>query len=408
MIRTMTTEAFTLFDTAIGSCGVAWGRRGLTGLQLPEADVAETRARMAHRFPDAREIVPPPGVQRALNRIVSLLRGEPSDLSEIPLDMEGVPPFHQRVYEITRAIPPGETLSYGEVAARIGADGGARAVGQALGRNPFAIIVPCHRVLAAGGKVGGFSANGGIATKRKLLAIAGLQLDARLPLFDGDGAFGFDPDTAIDHLRAADAGLARLIDATGPFRMELKTAPNLFAALAEAIVHQQLTGKAAATIHGRVCALFPRSRPTADRLLRLTNPALRGAGLSRSKILSLRDLAERAADGSVPTLAQAHKMDDEALIERLMEVRGIGRWTAEMLLMFHLGRPDVLPVDDYGIRKGFGYAFRKRKFPSQEMVAKRGERWKPYRTVASWYLWRAAEKADRVKRAAADPPGSTS
>ena len=404
MIRAMTTEAFTLFDTAIGPCGVAWGRRGLTGLQLPEADAAETRARMARRFPNAREILPPPGVQRALDRIVSLLRGDPSDLSEIPLDMQGVPPFHQQVYEVTRAIPPGETLSYGEVAARIGAEGGARAVGQALGRNPFAIIVPCHRVLAAGGKVGGFSANGGIATKRKLLAIEGFKLGAALPLFDGDGAFAFDPDTAIAHLREADGGLAKLIDATGPFRMELKTAPSLFAALAEAIVYQQLTGKAAATIHGRVCALFPRAKAglTADHILRVADQKLREAGLSRSKILSLRDLARRTADGDVPTLAQAHKMTDAAIIERLTEIRGIGRWTAEMLLMFRLGRPDVLPVDDYGIRKGYAYAFRTRGEPSREAIEKRGERWKPYRTVASWYLWRAAEKVGRVKRAMAD------
>ncbi|HEY7689779.1 MAG TPA: methylated-DNA--[protein]-cysteine S-methyltransferase, partial [Dongiaceae bacterium] len=394
----MVTEAFTIFDTAIGPCGAAWSRRGLTALQLPEADAAETRARMARRFPDARELAPPPGVQRALDRVVALLRGEGSDLQEIPLDMDGVPEFHRRVYEAARAIPPGETLSYGEVAAKIGADGAARAVGQALGRNPYAIIVPCHRVLAAGGKVGGFSANGGIATKMRLLGIEGVKTRKALPLFDGDGAFAFDPDEAIAHLRQADGTLAQLIDAVGPFRMELRMAPSLFAALAEAIVYQQLTGKAAATIHGRVCALFPRKVPTADRLLRLTDPALRDSGLSRSKILSLRDLAKRTADGAVPTLAEAHRMDDAPLVERLMEVRGIGRWTAEMLLMFRLGRPDVLPVDDYGIRKGFGYAFRKRKFPTQQIVAKHGERWRPYRTVASWYLWRAAERAGRTKR----------
>jgi len=399
----MTTEAFTLFDTAIGRCGVAWGRRGLTALQLPENGDPETRARLARRFPDARESSPPPGVQRALDCIVALLRGEASDLSDIPLDMGGVPPFHQRVYEVTRAIPPGATLSYGEVAARIGAEGGARAVGQALGRNPFAIIVPCHRVLAAGGKVGGFSANGGITTKMRLLAIEGVKTHVSLPLFDGDGAFGFDPETAIAHLRKADTALARLIDATGPFRMELKTAPSLFAALAEAIVYQQLTGKAAATIHGRVCALFPRTKAglSADHILRVSDQKLRDAGLSRPKILSLRDLALRTANGDIPTLAQAHKMEDAAIVERLTEVRGIGRWTAEMLLIFRFGRPDVLPADDYGIRKGFAYAFRKQDLPSREEIEKRGARWKPYCTVASWYLWRAAEKAGRVKRAAA-------
>jgi 3-methyladenine DNA glycosylase/8-oxoguanine DNA glycosylase len=177
--------------------------------------------------------------------------------------------------------------------------------------------------------------------------------------------------------------------------MQLKKTPSLFAALAEAIVYQQLTGKAAGTIYARVCALFPRAHegPTAEQLLRVSDEKLRGAGLSGTKLLSLRDLARRAADGAIPTLAEAHRMDDAEIIERLTEVRGIGRWTAEMLLMFRLGRPDVLPIDDYGIRKGFAVAFRKRETPTPADVEKRGARWSPYRTVASWYLWRAADRA---------------
>ena len=167
----MTAHGFTLFDTAIGRCGVAWSDRGLVGVQLPEGSEAETRERMLQRFPAAAEIAPPSKVQAAIDRIVALLRGEPSDLSAIALDMEDVAPFHRRVYETARAIPPGKTLAYGEVAARLGATGAARAVGQALGRNPFPIVVPCHRVLAAGGKIGGFSAHGGLATKRRMLAI---------------------------------------------------------------------------------------------------------------------------------------------------------------------------------------------------------------------------------------------
>jgi methylated-DNA-[protein]-cysteine S-methyltransferase len=390
----MMASGFTLFDTAIGRCGVAWGERGVAGVQLPEAGEQETRARMLQRFPAAGEAAPPPEVQHAIDRIMALLRGEASDLSAIALDMDQVPAFHRRVYEAARGIPPGMTLSYGDIAARAGAPGAARAVGQALGRNPFPIVVPCHRVLAAGGKIGGFSAQGGIVTKRRMLAIEGAPLNgAATPLLDVDGALGFDPDLAVAHLRAADAVLARVIDEVGPFRMRLRPAPSVFAALAEAITYQQLNGKAAAAIFARVSALFPRARPTAGRLLRISEEKLRGAGLSRSKLLSLRDLAQKAEDGTIPTLAEIQGMADETIIERLSEVRGIGRWTAEMLLIFRLGRPDVLPVDDYGVRKGFAIAVDQQELPKPKELAAYGDRWKPYRTAASWYLWRMAEKA---------------
>jgi methylated-DNA-[protein]-cysteine S-methyltransferase len=178
----MTGYGFTLFDTAIGRCGIAWSERGVVGVQLPEAGEPETRARMLNRFPAAGEAAPPPEVQRALDSIVALLHGEASDLSAIALDMEGVPPFHRRVYEVARTIPPGKTLSYGAIAARLDARGAARAVGQALGRNPFPIVVPCHRVLAAGGKVGGFSAHGGNTTKLRMLAIEGARING-VPAF---------------------------------------------------------------------------------------------------------------------------------------------------------------------------------------------------------------------------------
>jgi methylated-DNA-[protein]-cysteine S-methyltransferase len=386
-----------LFDTAIGRCGIAWGGRGVVGVQLPEAREAETRARMLHRFPDAREAPPPADVQRAVDGIVALLRGERSQLDAVPLDMERVPPFHRRVYEVARTIPPGTTLTYGDIAARLGAPGSARAVGQALGRNPFAIVVPCHRVLAAGGKVGGFSADGGVTTKLRMLSIEGAQASGTAPLFEGDGAYGFDAAAAVAHVRASDEALARVIDTVGPFRMQLQRAPSLFGALAEAIVYQQLHARAAATIFGRVCALFPRAHagPTAEQILRVSDEKLRGAGLSRSKLLSLKDLARKAAGGAIPSLAEAHRLDDETIIERLTEVRGIGRWTAEMFLIFRLGRPDVLPADDYGIRQGFATVFKKRELPARKDLEKRGERWKPYRTVASWYLWRAAEMAKK-------------
>jgi O-6-methylguanine DNA methyltransferase len=180
----MTARGFALFDTAIGRCAIAWGERGVLGVQLPEASEAKTLARMRRRFPETREALPPAAVQRAIEGIAALLQGEAVDLAAVALDMAHVPPFERRVYEVARTIPPGATLAYGDIAARLGAPADARAVGQALGQNPFPIVVPCHRVLAAGGKVGGFSANGGIATKLRLLTIEGARTSPEPTLFE--------------------------------------------------------------------------------------------------------------------------------------------------------------------------------------------------------------------------------
>ncbi len=181
----MSPQGFTLFDTAVGQCGIAWGAHGILGVQLPERHGSATRARVMRRYRDATETPPPPTVQRAIDDIVALLRGEKRDLSAIELDMDGVPPFHRRVYAVARTIPPGATLSYGDIAARLGDRTAAREVGEAMGQNPFPLIVPCHRVLAAGGKVGGFSAAGGVTTKLRLLSIEGAQIGEPPTLFDG-------------------------------------------------------------------------------------------------------------------------------------------------------------------------------------------------------------------------------
>jgi methylated-DNA-[protein]-cysteine S-methyltransferase len=167
----MRNNAFTLFATAIGSCALIWSARGIAGVQLPESDEAATRRRVLERFPEAREAVPPADIAQTRESIVALLGGENVDLTGVALDMEAVPPFHRRVYEAARTIGLGRTLTYGALARRIGAEGAARAVGQALGKNPFPICVPCHRVLAASGKLGGFSAHGGVETKHRLLEI---------------------------------------------------------------------------------------------------------------------------------------------------------------------------------------------------------------------------------------------
>ena len=177
------TAFYTLFETAIGLCGLAWHERGVIGFQLPEDDTSKTRSRIARRFPGIVETPPPPHIRGIVADVTALLQGEARDLSAVPLDMEGVPDFDRRVYEIARGIPPGRVLTYGEVASRLGINN-ARAIGQSLGRNPFAVIVPCHRVVAADGKLGGFSASGGSTTKRRLLAIEDARRDENPTLFD--------------------------------------------------------------------------------------------------------------------------------------------------------------------------------------------------------------------------------
>ncbi|WP_262031125.1 methylated-DNA--[protein]-cysteine S-methyltransferase [Microvirga sp. Mcv34] len=174
---------YTLFETSIGPCGLAWNGRGVIGFQLPEGDVSATRGRLAKRFPGIVEVSPPQHVQGTITDVAALLQGEARDLTGVALNMDDVPDFDRRVYEIARGIPPGRVLTYGEVASRLGINN-ARAIGQALGRNPFAVIVPCHRVVAANGRPGGFSANGGATTKRRLLAIEGARRDESPTLFD--------------------------------------------------------------------------------------------------------------------------------------------------------------------------------------------------------------------------------
>jgi len=180
----MTDQHFALFDTAIGICGIEWGPRGINGLQLPMGGDEKTRTRIRQRHGDISEVAPTKEVQRAIDRIVRLLAGEPDDLRDIALDLDGVPDFNRGVYDIARTIPPGETTTYGDIAKRLGGVELSRDVGQALGRNPCPIVVPCHRVLAAGQKPGGFSAKGGTTTKLKMLAIEGAAVNHTPSLFD--------------------------------------------------------------------------------------------------------------------------------------------------------------------------------------------------------------------------------
>jgi|SRR5271166_68590 len=216
-----------------------------------------------------------------------------------------------------------------------------------------------------------------------------------------------DHAEALVHLSRVDRKLARIIAKAGLFALRPERTQSIFEALLESIIYQQLNGKVAATITGRVKALFPenthslRTRrglvagfPTPEQILAAKPELLRSAGLSQNKMLAIRDLAAKTLDGTVPTARQTNRMSDDELVERLTAVRGIGRWTVEMLLMFRLGRPDVLAADDYGIRKGFAKIHKLAELPKPKELLAYGERWRPHRSIASWYLWRAAEMKD--------------
>jgi DNA-3-methyladenine glycosylase II len=217
----------------------------------------------------------------------------------------------------------------------------------------------------------------------------------------------FDAAAAIAHLKKSDAKLGALIDRVGAFGLKLDQSASPFESLLESILYQQLHGKAAATIHRRVQELFG-GEPSPKPLIEMPDERLRAAGVSGNKIKALKDLAAKTLDGTVPTHAAILKMPDADIVERLTEVRGIGSWTVEMLLIFRLGRPDVLPVTDYGVRKGYALTFLKlpksrpvaaEDLPKPDVLFRRGRKWAPFRSVASWYLWRACDLA-KVKESA--------
>lgn len=204
----------------------------------------------------------------------------------------------------------------------------------------------------------------------------------------------YDPAEAVTALAAADETLGQLMERVGPFTLETRALLSPFQALLRSITYQQLSGKAAATIYGRALALFPGGGPpTPEQILAIEEDRLRGAGLSRAKVAAFKDLAAKTLDGIVPPLDALQEMKDAEIIERLTAVRGIGRWTVEMLLMFRLGRPDVLPVTDLGVRKGFMLTYDLDDLPKPKELRTYGECWRPYRSVASWYMWRAVDLA---------------
>ncbi|MBX9685550.1 MAG: DNA-3-methyladenine glycosylase [Candidatus Obscuribacterales bacterium] len=205
------------------------------------------------------------------------------------------------------------------------------------------------------------------------------------------GSLPFDAAKAAKHLSASDKTMAKIIKSVGPCRLELQEMQNAYESLMESIVYQQLTGKAAATIMGRVKGLYKNKFPSPVQLLKTSDEDLRAVGLSGAKTAAIKDLSLKKKEGLIPEVEQMEKMSDEEIIEILSSVRGIGEWTVQMLLIFRLGRPDVMPHNDYGVRKGFARAYNLEELPKPKELLTHSEIWRPYRSVAAWYLWRVLD-----------------
>ncbi len=317
---------------------------------------------------------PPESIGQVIRRLQQHLRGKPDRLRDVRLDLSAVTPFARTVYQKLRRTEPGTTVTYAELARRGGRSDAARAVGRVMAANPVPLLVPCHRVITADGRLGGFTAQGGAKLKARILFAEGVILNP-------------EHAAGIEALSRGDRVMKRIIQRIGPYMATSDPPADPYTSLVIAILHQQLSLQAGATIARRLRALTPGPGvPTPVEVQGLTDAQLRGVGLSRQKMGYVRDLAMHARAGTL-RLGRLRHRDDEAVIETLTGIRGIGRWSAQMFLMFRLGRLDVWPVDDLGLRKAIAYAYRLDPVPTAREMEPLGDRWRPYRSMAAWYLW---------------------
>jgi methylated-DNA-[protein]-cysteine S-methyltransferase len=351
-----------------------------------------TESRIARNAGARKSSAPPPQIAAVIKSVRKHLQGDAQDFRDITIDLDGTDSFALQVYQAARRIPAGQTTTYGELAKAVNRPAAARAVGQALGRNPIGLIIPCHRIVAAGGKPGGFSAHGGRSTKARMLAIEGVTFEPP-PTIKSER----DLRRAAALLRARDPRLALCM--ARPIAFTLTPEQSPYATLFEAVVHQQLSPKAATTILGRVTAIYPGSTiPEPGDLLKTPDRLLRGAGLSRAKTASLKDLAAKTLDGTVPSPEKIVALTDHEITRRLTAIYGVGRWTVEMLLIFNLGRIDVFPVDDYALRKSVADLYGMKDIPTPKQLDALGESWRPLRTVATLYLWNSIKPKGTEKQ----------
>lgn len=375
---------WTTFSTSLGVCGVSWKAQGITSFSLPEASGKSIEKRLKEITGNAKaSSTLPRWIKDLTQKVKAHMKGHSQDFSSVPLHVDGISEFMRSVYQAAKKIPPGEVVTYGELAVRMGKSDAARAVGSALGKNPIPLIVPCHRVITSSGELGGFSAPGGLKTKAALLELEGVSL-AKPDVVSTPAQWR----KAVSVLQKQDKVLARLIKKTKPFKFQPLMKKEPLAALIQAITSQQLSSKVAATILTRVSALILEDgHCSPEKILSTPDFDLRKAGLSFMKVSFLKDLAKKYLEGRLSPLEKLKLMSDEQIVNEFSQIKGVGRWTVEMYLIFNLGRADIFPTLDFGIRKAIAQVYGLPEVPEPKAIEKYGERWKPYRTVASLYLW---------------------
>ncbi len=371
-----------LFETALGRCGMMWTSRGICTIVLAEKDDKSTLDRLTSEAGFENVVVNdaaqrPDFVDHAQRLIRAHLAGNPDSLRTIPVDFLSVSPFARDVYQALRKVNPGSVVTYSELARMSHHDGAARAVGRAMAKNPLPLVVPCHRVLGADGRLGGFSAYGGPGTKAKLLYLEGVVLN-------------HEHDMGMELVKRAEPALAETMLQVGPYLPTLGRALGAYDALVQSVVYQQLSMKAASTIAARLRLLGQNGHyPDPEQFLLLEQHSLRACGLSRQKISYLKDLAQHVLDGRL-RLGRLGRMSDEEVLGALREVKGFGIWSAQMFLIFHLKRLDVWPTGDLGLRRAIGHLTGLDPADS-EALFEYGNKFRPFRSIATWYLWRYEE-----------------
>lgn len=364
------------FDTQIGRCGFAWKGQAIDCFQLPDKDADSTQARMLERT-NYRKVFAraPKPFEKLAKRVQSHLKGKVDLFQDVNLDFGSRSAFSKKIYKKLKTVGPGKVVTYGQLAKMAGRPKAARAVGAAMASNPIPLLVPCHRVITSDRKLGGFSAYDGIQTKARILFAEGVILDEK----QKDG---------IEHLRNVDKALRQIIDRCGPYLATNMSLTNPYESLVQAIIYQQLSYKAAGSIADKLRSMYGNGEyPKPEVVIRLTDAQLRKAGISIRKAGFIKDVAKHALEGKLRPAALS-RMEDEQVITTLCEIRGIGKWSAQMLLLFNLGRLDIWPVDDLGLQNALVLAYKLSKKPDPPAMEKFGEKWKPYRSMAAWYLWK--------------------
>jgi AraC family transcriptional regulator of adaptative response/methylated-DNA-[protein]-cysteine methyltransferase len=372
------TIRFAIGQCSLGAIIVAATDKGLCHIAIDD-DPDVLLRELQDRFPKAELVGDDPAFDTWIAQVIGFVEVPTIGLN-LPLDIRGTA-FQQRVWQALRTIPPGSIVSYTDVAEHLGIPKSVRAVASACAANTLAVAIPCHRVLRSDGALSGY--RWGLERKQSLLQ---REFKPQLP--------EHLRNPATEHLAACDPAWFALINKVGLCRMEQKSEREPYQALVRSVAYQQIHGRAAAAILGRFIALFPgQDFPDPAAVLKVDDATMRACGFSASKTATIREIAQKTLDGVVPSRAEAEKLSDDELIARLTSLRGVGRWTVEMLLMFSLAREDVLPIDDFGVREGWKVIKGLERQPKPKELGEVGLAWAPHRSTAAWYLWRAADLA---------------